>query len=221
MKRYYILPFALYLILTGIPPQFPDLYPILYALVVFIVGGITAWILYKQRILKPHSQVTVAVGVGVIGIILWIWLSHLAPEQYIIRYLAGWLQPPARVAFNPFDQIANPMICWMFIIVRMTGLALLVPVVEELFWRGFLLRWFIDQEWESVAIGKLRPYAFLWVTLLFVFAHPEWTAAAVYCCLMNWLVYYRKNLWDCVVAHGVSNLLLSIYVLYTHEWVLW
>lgn len=59
------------------------------------------------------------------------------------------------------------------------------------------------------------------VTLLFALAHPEWLAAAVYCTLLNGLLYWKGDLWNCVVAHGVSNLVLAIYILFTGSWELW
>jgi membrane protease YdiL (CAAX protease family) len=59
------------------------------------------------------------------------------------------------------------------------------------------------------------------VTILFALAHPEWVAALAYCALLNGLLYWRRNLWDCIVAHAVSNLVLGIYVLATGNWMLW
>lgn len=52
-------------------------------------------------------------------------------------------------------------------------------------------------------------------------AHPEWLAAAVYSLLMNGLLYWKKDIWQCIVAHGVSNLLLAVYVLASGNWWLW
>jgi CAAX prenyl protease-like protein len=96
-----------------------------------------------------------------------------------------------------------------------------VPVVEELFWRGFLLRWVISANWEGHPVGIFTMRSFLWVVLLFTLAHPEWLAAAVYCALMNILLYWKKDLWLCIVAHSTSNLLLVFYILMTGSWELW
>jgi membrane protease YdiL (CAAX protease family) len=59
------------------------------------------------------------------------------------------------------------------------------------------------------------------VTLLFTAAHPEWLAAAVYCAILNGLIYWKRDLWSCVVAHATSNLLLAVYILTTATWELW
>ncbi|QTA93007.1 CAAX prenyl protease-related protein [Desulfonema magnum] len=221
MAAYYVLPFALYVILTQIPPAFPSYYPWLYAAVVLVVGTVTGYILITRQLIRPHRNVIAGVSVGLAGIVLWIWLSGLGAEQYVIRYLPDWLIPKPRAAFNPFESLPNPAVCRGFVGIRLIGLVLVVPIAEELFWRGFLMRWVISQDWENQEIGQFTPGSFLWVVVLFTLAHPEWLAAAVYCALLNGLIYWKRDLWNCVVAHGVSNLGLGIYVLVTGTWALW
>jgi ABC-type spermidine/putrescine transport system permease subunit II len=70
-------------------------------------------------------------------------------------------------------------------------------------------------------LGRFGVRSFVAVTVLFAVAHPEWLAAAVYCVLLNGLVYWKKDLWSCVVAHAVSNLALAVYILTTESWWLW
>jgi CAAX prenyl protease-like protein len=110
---------------------------------------------------------------------------------------------------------------WGFVAVRLVGLALVVPVAEELFWRGFLARWLLGPDWQTRPVGQFTPVSFAIVTLLFTLAHPEWVAAAVYCALLNGLAYWTRDLWNCVVAHAVSNLVLGGYILTTGDWKLW
>ena len=73
----------------------------------------------------------------------------------------------------------------------------------------------------AVTIRELQLRSFLWIVMLFTLAHPEWFAASIYCILLNILLYWKKDLWLCIVAHGTSNLVLGIYVLLTGSWVLW
>jgi len=142
-------------------------------------------------------------------------------EERMASLLPAWLRPGERSGFNPFQELSHPLAVWGFVVVRLVGLAVLVPVVEELFWRGFLLRWIISPDWEDVPLGKYQVTSFVLVTLLFTLAHPEWLAAACYCMLLNGLMYWKRDLWDCIVAHGVSNLVLGAYVLSTGAWWLW
>jgi len=217
----YVVPFILYLGLTQIPTQFPKHYPWLYSAVVLVVGIVTCVLLYRRGILRPHLRVIPGLVTGLVAIGLWIGICHLQWDQHIFALLPAWLRPEPRPGYNPFFAIANPAARWGFILMRMVGLALLVPVAEELFWRGFLARWLLSPDWQSQPIGRFTPYTFAGVTILFMLAHPEWLAAAVYCALLNFLLIWTRDLWNCVVAHGVSNLVMGIYILSTGTWDLW
>jgi CAAX prenyl protease-like protein len=217
----WVLPFALYLVLTQIPLRFPRHYPSLYTLCVLVAGFITVGLLRGRGLVRCHRQVLAGIVFGLAGIALWIFLADLDLERHLFSLLPESLRPQPRAAFNPFQEIAHPAARMGFMAVRLLGIAVLVPVAEELFWRGFLLRWIIAPDWQAVKLGRYSFKSFFWVTLLFTLAHPEWLAAAIYCMLMNLLIYWKKDLWNCIVAHGVSNLCLAIYVLATGTWKLW
>ena len=171
MARSYIVPFILYVLGASLAARLPSMYPVAYAVVVVLVGTVT-WILLRgRRIVMPHWRVGEAVVVGLIGIALWIGLSELRLEECIAGYLPEWLRPESRVGYNPFQQLTHPLAVWAFVGLRMIGLVVLVPVAEELFWRGFLLRWFISAKWEGVPLGRFSSSSFLFVTLLSTLAH--------------------------------------------------
>lgn len=215
-----VVPFVLYLVLTQAASLWPAHYPILYTATVAIVGFAT-WILLRGTgLLQPHRHVTAGIGVGILGIALWIGLCRLNLDKHLQAWLPSGLQPN-RIGYNPLEAIEDPMTRWAFILVRIAGMALLVPVAEELFWRGFLLRWLISAHWEKVPLGRFTWPSFAGVTFLFMLAHPEWISAAVYCMLLNGLLYWKRDLWSCVVAHGISNLALAIYILASSDWSLW
>jgi uncharacterized protein len=217
MAKSYILPFTLYLIGVNVAAWLPDVYPLAHVGVAALVG-VATWVLLRgQRVFRPHWRVGEAVLVGLVGIALWIGLSELRLEQL----LPSTLRPQPRVGYNPFQHLAHSWTIGTFVAVRLIELVVLVPLAEEMFWRGFLLRWLTSAEWEKVPLGRFSGRAFLIVTLLFTLAHPEWLAAAVYCMLLNGLLYWKKDLWCCVVAHGVSNLVLGLYIVMTGAWWLW
>src|SRR5262249_2231755 len=110
---------------------------------------------------------------------------------------------------------------WAFIVIRVVGLVVLVPVVEELFWRGFLIRWLISPNWQRQKPGQFTWFSFVAVTLLFALAHREWLAGAGFCGVLNGRLYWKRDLWNCVVAHAISNLVLAGYILSTGNWQLW
>ncbi len=168
-----------------------------------------------------HWSVLPGVVVGIVGIALWIGICHLELEATVAAYLPSFMRPGERVSYNPFDKIHSVEWAWCFIVVRMIGIAVVVPIAEELFWRGFLLRWLIDPEWEKVPLGTYTASSCALVTLFFTLAHPEWIAAATYGLLINGLLYWKRDLWQCIVAHAVSNFLLALYVLQYEQWFLW
>lgn len=221
MTQAHVIPFVLYLFGTSFLARFGDeWYPLLYGGLVLGMLVYLAWLLVGKSILRPHWRVLPAVVVGLVGIVLWVSLASLHVEEWLAQWLPIWLRPEARVAYNPLEHLSGVRE-WAFITVRLLGIAVVVPIAEELFWRGFLLRWLIDPEWERVPLGEFTLSSCLTVTLMFTLAHPEWLAAAVYCLLINVLLYWKKDLWLCVVAHAVSNFALAMYVLATGAWWLW
>jgi CAAX prenyl protease-like protein len=218
----FFVPFVLYLLGTSVVASLGVAwYPIGYAGVVAVVGGVTWFLLRGEKVLRLHANVWLGVLVGVVGIAVWIGLSHLRLEGWLSQWLPEFLRPGDRVSYNPFVNLKSGLAIWSFLFVRVLGIAILVPIIEEVFWRGFLIRWLIDPDWEKVSLGTYTLSSCMWVTLLFAVAHPEWLAAAAYCLLLNGLLYWKRDLWLCVVAHATSNLLLAAYVLATGAWWLW
>ena len=94
-----------------------------------------------------------------------------------------------------------------------SGLAIVVPVIEEFFLRGFAMRFVMEKDWWKVPFGTVNRLAIVVGTVLPMLIAPgELLAAAVWFSLVTWLMLRTKNIWDCVVAHAVTNLLLGVYV---------
>lgn len=236
MAKVYVAPFVAYLVGTTFISRFDDAtYPIAYSVLVVLIA-IGFFVLLRQErrsqtsanpsskplpLFQMHFRIVEGVIFGVVGIALWIVLCDLKLEERLAAFLPEFLRPEERVSYNPLENFKSEAGKWAFIAFRFFGIAAVVPVAEELFWRGFLLRWVVDPEWESVPLGKFTLGSCVVVTLLFTSAHPEWFAAAVYCLMMNGLLYWRRDLWQCIVAHGVSNALLAAYVLQYKQWHLW
>jgi hypothetical protein len=109
-----------------------------------------------------------------------------------------------------------------FILLRISGSALLVPVLEELFWRGWMMRWLIDTNFLKVPLGTYTAFAFWVVAGLFASEHgPYWEVGLAAGVVYNWWMIRTKNLADCILAHGVTNAVLSGYVLLTDQWQYW
>ena len=202
----YVAPFAVFLLLTELARWVPGsqlwMYPVktvLAALLLFYF-----WRTYDEITLK-FSQL--ALMVGVIAFVLWIPLY------------GGFLLLSKPEVVNPYDLAGQWAIPW--IIVRLLGSTLVVSVMEELFWRSFLLRYLINPDFRQVPIGT-----FTWASLdisvaLFGAEHNQWFAGIVAGLLYTLLLYRTTSLFDCIVAHAVTNFLLGLYVLWFQQWQYW
>jgi CAAX prenyl protease-like protein len=109
-----------------------------------------------------------------------------------------------------------------FLTLRTASCALLVPPLEELFWRGWLMRWFINPSFLKIPLGTYTAGAFWIVALLFAAEHgPYWEVGLATGIIYNWWILRTRNLADCIIAHAVTNGLLSIYVLNTGQFQYW
>jgi CAAX prenyl protease-like protein len=109
-----------------------------------------------------------------------------------------------------------------FLVLRTASCTLLVPPVEELFWRGWLMRWIIDKEFLKVPLGTYSAAAFWMVAVTFASEHgPYWEVGLAAGIIYNWWIVRTHNLADCIVAHAVTNGLLSAYVLMTGQLQYW
>lgn len=162
---------------------------------------------------------------GVVGVVAWIVICRAELEARLLTALglADWAGYAARPAFDPLTAFSGrPLELAAFLTVRFAGLALLVPVIEEFFVRGFLMRFFERAEWWTIPLGQVTWTAAVVATVYGVLAHPaEMIAAAVWFSLITLLYARTRNLWDCVVAHAITNGLLGIYILVSRDWTLW
>ena len=218
----YVLPFAIYLGMASAATWQPltSFYPLLYAVQAVVVLAVW-WRLRHHYPAPTGNGMAAAVVVGVLGVIVWIVLSRLGIEKRLLGFLPGWLYSGERTAFHPFEAIDQPVAQWAFIAVRVAGLAIVVPLAEEVFWRGFLIRYLIAEDFQRVPLGTYSRFSFVVVTAMFALVHPELLAALVWGAGINVLLYRTKNLWACIVAHGVTNLLLGVYIVATGSWELW
>jgi CAAX prenyl protease-like protein len=158
----------------------------------------------------------VSAALGLAVFVLWV-----APDQlWNIRH--HWLfengLTGAAVSSIPVELRRNAA----FLALRLCGSALLVPIMEELFWRAWLMRWLISENVETVPLGTYKLVAF-WVTAgLFAAEHgPYWEVGLVAGVAYNWWMVRTRSLGDCILAHGVTNLVLGVFVIASGQWRYW
>jgi CAAX prenyl protease-like protein len=162
--------------------------------------------------------VALALLVGISGAVAWIGLALV--QKDVLQRLGWSMEIGARSAFNPFVELAgSPLWAYGFLAVRIFGLVLIVPVIEEMFLRGFLMRFFVAPDWWRVLLGTVNTAAVVAATLVPMLMHPaEIAAAAVWFSVVTWLLIRTRRLWPCIVAHSVTNLLMGVYVVASGQW---
>lgn len=197
-------------------------YPLVYTLKIALTFGIMllAWPGYRE---VPFRVTLLALVIGAVGAPIWIGLCRV--ETSLLPALGlDWLgDTSARTGFNPLKELAdNPAWAYGFLAIRFFGLVVVVAVIEEFFLRGFLIRFLMRGDWWNVPLGTATPFALVAMTIAAALSHPpsEYLAAVVWFSLVSWLMLKTKSLWDCVIAHGVTNLLLGLYVVFSGSWEL-
>ena len=217
----YVGPFVAYMVLTSIEGKgwlgLP--YEAWYSLKVLVVLGLL-WQFYREWPRWNTRGVGLGVALGILGVVLWLALDRL---QELIPGLSALVTSimGTREGFDPFSRQGVSLNSIAFLLVRLTGLALVVPIMEEIFWRGFLARFLIDEKFTQVPQGQFTTLSFWIVTAAFVAVHPELLAALAWGALVNWLYHKTGNIWACVAMHAVTNLLLGAWILVTGDWRLW
>lgn len=218
----FVLPFALFLILTSFEGTAEEQgwYTGFYTLKIAVV---TVALVFCRSAFPNFSTRGLLLGsvLGVVGTVVWVALAWLDLEAMLRDVLPTWIMAGPRAGFNPFGEDGLTLGAILFVAVRLIGLAIIVPLMEELFWRGFTIRYLTDANFRKVPYGEFTFFAFAFVTLAFMLVHTEWTAALVWGAAINLLLYQTKNLWACIAMHAVTNALLGAYILSTGNWQLW
>ncbi|HLA86344.1 MAG TPA: CAAX prenyl protease-related protein [Thermoguttaceae bacterium] len=239
----FVVPFVVFMVLTQLEPTpdksggalgfsipyagYPWVYSVKIALTVLAVALV--WSGYRRFAFRVSP---LAVLVGVVGVVVWVGVCKLQIETRFLGPLVDnavgrafgldELFNPSRTrsGYNPLEQLAaHPAAAWGFLAIRFLGLAAVVPVIEEFFLRGFLMRFVMARDWWEVPFGKVDATAVVVGTVFPMLMHPaELVAAAVWFSMITWLMVRTRNVWDCVAAHTVTNLLLGIYVVTTGDW---
>jgi CAAX prenyl protease-like protein len=221
-----VLPFAVYLfflalaeILAWVWPHFSAvtalgpwthlwIYPLKTAAVLAVL--VYFWPRYDELNDKKTVQrrdVLLAVVVGLVVYGLWVRMDW------------PWATQGRPGGYNP--MLAGDHMGKVLVAVRLLGAVIVVPVMEELFWRSFLLRYLISPRFETVPLGTFTVFSFLATLVLFGLEHHLWLAGMTAGAAYTLLLYGTRRLWPSIIAHAVTNLALGIHVLFTQEWTWW
>lgn len=214
-ERAYILPMAVFLLFTFAGGHWPGFFNVSYIVKTLLTGALL--ILLRRHYTKINwSYAWLGVVLGVLGVVQWVGM-----EKLLLHVWPNYPRPGA-AAVDPFTDISSPAMRWVFITVRLLGPTLVVPFMEEYFWRDFLWRTIVaPNDFKLVAVGERDWKAIAIVTLAFSSVHIQWMTAIVWGLMIAVLLLRTRSLGACIIMHGVTNLLLGIYVLWTHDWQFW
>lgn len=148
----------------------------------------------------------VAIAAGIAVLVLWVNLN------------ADWMIVGKPEGFNP---TTNGQIDWLLVAVRIFGAAVVVPVMEELFWRSFLLRWIVAVDFLKVDPNRITLLSLIVTVTLFGFEHNQWLAGIVAGLAYSALYVRYRTLWSPILAHAFTNGLLGGWIVITSNWTYW
>ena len=221
LQRYPILPwvapFAVFMLLLATAPYVPLAQPwesivrvsVICAVIVLFSGSIV------RTLRVQHWVGSVALGLAVCA--LWIAPDHLVPgwrsHWMFQNSITGTLTNSITAA-----DLANPLV----VTLRIMRATILVPILEELFWRGWLPRWIVNPDWKTVPLARYTTFAFIASAVLFAAEHGPYWEVGLACGLMyNWWFWRTKSLGDVVLVHAVTNGALAAFVFATGKYEYW
>jgi hypothetical protein len=190
------------------PPVFLWLYPV--RTVVVLAALVYLWPAYQElrdRVWANGGEALLSVGVGVLVYLAWVRMDW------------SWAMQGQPAGYDPFQAGAG--VGMVLAVIRLFGASIVVPVMEELFWRSFLIRYLVTVPFTAARLGTFTPLSFGATVVLFGLEHHLWLAGMMAGLAYNLLLYKTRRLWPCVLAHAITNLLLGIHVLATGEWHWW
>ena len=212
----YVLPFAVFVVFLAIQNYIPLPGQADLAVRTVVLTGVLAFFSRNVLSFRP-TRLLLSTLLGVAVFVLWVAPDVLFPHYREHTLFQNPVMGKLHSAFSGDlgrDRIALAL--------RFFRAVILVPIIEELFWRGWLMRWLISPRFESVRFGAWTASSF-WITaVLFASEHgPYWDVGLMAGIIYNWWMTRSKCLADCIVAHAVTNFCLSVYVIGTGQWQYW
>lgn len=206
-----VIPFAAFAALTLIQGQFGEAAQYwVYAL----KTAIGAWLLWLMRSHIAEMKWSFSWEALVIGIAVFaVWIG-----------LDGYYPMPVHRSgsFNPAHTYGGgSAMALLFIAVRIAGSSLVVPPLEEIFYRSFIYRYLIKSDFMSIPLKHLDWRAFLIAGAVFGIGHSEWLPGILCAFAYQWLVLRKNRLGDAIVAHGITNFLLGFWVFLRDAYYFW
>ncbi|MEW6157169.1 MAG: CAAX prenyl protease-related protein [Verrucomicrobiota bacterium] len=213
-----VVPFAVFVLLTALQGKLGPGSQFWIYVAKTVVG---AWMLWAIRDLLPEMRWNFsaeAIIAGVIVFLVWVGLDPSYPK--LNQFFGN--EPKPGAIWNPFAFYgASSSWAWFFAIARIVGSAIVVPPLEEVFYRSFLYRYIARANFTEVPLNHLDWKAFVVTVAIFGLAHNEWLAGFICAAVYQGLVLWKGRLGDAITAHAITNLLLGLWVVWKGAWNFW
>ncbi|MCW5559136.1 MAG: CAAX prenyl protease-related protein [Verrucomicrobiae bacterium] len=219
-----VAPFAIFLVLTSLQGQFGEASRYWLYLAKTLLGAWMIWV-FRDRIAEcrwAFRWEAVAVGVAVFA--LWVGLEGRYPSLGSLAARLGFGEASDSPAppWNPHAQFGHgSALAWIFILTRLAGSTLVVPPLEEIFYRSFAYRFIADKDWQALPLRHWSLLAFAVTSVAFGLVHREWLPGILCGMAYQGLVLQKNRLGDAMTAHGITNLLLGLWVVWKSDWHFW
>jgi uncharacterized protein len=180
----------------------------MYALKVFV----GAWLIWEMRAFVPEMRWAVsweAIVVGILVFVMWVGFDPYYPMNTLL------FTPTKESIWNPFERFGEgSALAWALICIRIVGMTLIVPPLEEVFYRSFLYRYFVRIDFEQMPFRRFHPTSFIITSTLFGLMHFEWLPGILCGMAYQWLTIRKDRLGDAMTAHAITNFLLGVWVVW-------
>ena len=212
----YVVPFAVFLGFLALHSVFP--LPDLTDQIVR-VGAMT---LVLVLVARPAIDLRVQRAVGSILLGVAVFVLWVAPDLLFPGYRAHWLFENPLMGSARSSLHGEAHMQPAVLILRTLRAVAIVPIVEELFWRAWLMRWLIALDFRAVPLGAYSAQAFWVVAVLFASEHGSyWDVGLMAGIAYNWWRVRTRSLGDLILAHAVTNACLCAYVIGAGKWEYW
>ena len=210
----YVVPFVVFVAILPLRSFFP-LAPLPQE-VLFLALMAAVILLVSRPVLDLSARAPLAsILLGVVVFAIWI-----APDLFFPGYrhhLENPLTGMVKSSLPPEARNSIPLLA-----LRSIRAVIIVPIIEELFWRAWLMRWIVSPNFMKIPLGAYVPFGFWTVAVLFASEHgPYWDVGLAAGVIYNWWMVRTRSIGDLVLAHAVTNACLSAYVIAAGKWEYW
>jgi CAAX protease family protein len=204
------LPFGIFVALTAAQGEFGESSRYWLYLVKTLVG---AWLILEMRPFVEEMRWKFSWEAVVVGIIIfatWVGLDGYYPR--LTNLGPDW---------NPYKEFGKGL-AGFYAAVRIAGSSIVVPPIEEVFYRSFLYRYFVKTDFRAMPFNRFHGLSFFVTSIIFGVLHPDRWVAGIICGLgYQWLVIHKNRLGDAMTAHAITNFLLGLWVVWKGAWSFW